>query len=120
VTAQRIEEAADVLFCRALNVSKATALELATAVLKPSLDHISKLEGERDRLREALVYHNDALRSAQQVAQREGKDTNWLSFRGQTTMVLAEYHEITNEARAALNGSPPSDNKGKNDVYREA
>lgn len=45
------------------------------------------------------------LRSAQQIAQRDGKDTDWLSFRGQCTYTLAEYHELTNQCRAAIGGS---------------
>lgn len=57
---------------------------------------------ENERLREALVQHNDRLRSAQSIAARDGADTNWVSFRGQVTYTLAEYHELTNEARAAL------------------
>lgn len=57
---------------------------------------------EIERLRGALVDHNDALRSACQVADRDGKDTNWLALRGNIRMTLAEHHEITNEAREAL------------------
>lgn len=60
------------------------------------------LKAEIERLREALVQHNDRLRSAAAVAGREGKETNWLSFRGQVHYTLAEYHELVNEARAAL------------------
>lgn len=54
------------------------------------------------RMREALVQHNDRLRSAQQIASREGADTNWKSFRGAVTYTLAEYHELVNECRQAL------------------
>jgi hypothetical protein len=58
---------------------------------------------ERDaliaELEAALVDHNDALRPAQSVAQREGKDTNWRSLRGCFTMTLAEHHDISTHAR---------------------
>lgn len=69
-------------------------------------------EGELVQLRKALVDHNDALRSAAQVASRDGADTNWLTFRGHVHWTLAEHHETTNEARAAL-GSV-QDKEGEN------
>jgi len=59
-------------------------------------------DGGIERLREALVQHNERLRSAQAIAQRDGADTNWLAFRGQCTFTLAEYHDLVNEARQAL------------------
>ena len=58
---------------------------------------------ERERvLREALVQHNDRLRSAAAVAARDGRETNWLSFRGQVRYTLTEYHELVKESRAEL------------------
>lgn len=58
---------------------------------------------EREKgLREALVQHNDRLRSAAAVAARDGRKTNWLSFRGQVRYTLTEYHELVKEARAEL------------------
>lgn len=62
-------------------------------------------DAEIARLREALVQHNDRLRSAASVAAREGAETNWLTFRGAVTYTLAEYHELANEARQALGAS---------------
>jgi len=59
---------------------------------------------EIERLREALVQHNDRLRSAQQIALRDGAKTNWQAFRGECSYTLAEYHDLVNESRAALNG----------------
>jgi hypothetical protein len=56
---------------------------------------------EIERLQEALVQHNDRLRSAHQIASRDGAQTNWKVFRGQCSYTLAEYHEIANKARAA-------------------
>ena len=67
------------------------------------------LVAEVERLREALVQHNDRLRSAAQVAARDGQDTNWKTFRGQITYTLAEYHDLVNEARAALGASHDAD-----------
>ena len=60
---------------------------------------------------EALVAHKDALRSASQVAYRDGKDTNWLTFRGAITYTLAEHHDTVNAARQAI--APFT--KGQND-----
>lgn len=62
------------------------------------------LEEEIKRLREALRDHNEALRSAYQVADREGKDTNWLALRGNIMWALAEHQQIVNDARTALEG----------------
>lgn len=63
---------------------------------------VTDLEALVGELGEALVQHNECLRSAQQIAQRDGKDTNWLAFRGQCTWTLAEYHDLVNKARATL------------------
>lgn len=63
---------------------------------------LAEREAEIARLSKALVDHNGALRSAQQVAFREGAETNWLSLRGHFTWVLAEHHDLSNEARRAL------------------
>lgn len=63
-----------------------------------------RLEAEVARLQEALIQHNDRLRSAQQIAFRDGNDTNWQAFRGQCTYTLAEYHDLTNKARLAALG----------------
>jgi Lar family restriction alleviation protein len=57
-------------------------------------------------LEAALIQHNDRLRSAVSIAEREGKDTNWLAFRGNCHYTLAEYHELVNGCRAAL--KPPA------------
>jgi hypothetical protein len=64
-------------------------------------------QAENAKLREALVQHNDRLRSAASIADRDGKETNWLSFRGQCHYTLAEYHELVNEARQALKDTVP-------------
>lgn len=80
--------------------------EIAQGLGYPSvleaLEALAEREAENARLREALVQHNDRLRSAIAVADREGKDTNWLPFRGQLHWTAAEYHDLVNEARKAL------------------
>lgn len=57
---------------------------------------------ELNACKDALAQHNDRLRSAQQIAFREGAETNWKAFRGQCAYTLAEFHELVNECRAAL------------------
>ena len=71
---------------------------------------IALIEREK-RLEEALVDHNDQLRSAQSVAYRDGADTNWKSLRGGFSYVLALHHETTNEARAALQPKETDDGR---------
>ena len=68
-------------------------------------DLIETQAREIERLREALIQYNDRLRSTAQIASRDGKETNWKSFRGQVQYTLAEYHELVKEARAALGES---------------
>ena len=51
---------------------------------------------------EALVAHNDALRSVSSVTGRGGLATNWPTFRAMVERTLEKYHSVTNEARAAL------------------
>ncbi|WP_095090561.1 hypothetical protein [Mesorhizobium sophorae] len=57
-----------------------------------------------EALREALVDHNNILRSAFQIAGREGKETNWTAFAQNVSSTLAKHHATTNQARAALAG----------------
>lgn len=63
-------------------------------------------EAEVLRLREALVQHNERLRSAIAVADRDGAETNWQALRGQLHYTAAEYSELVNTARAALEPKP--------------
>lgn len=84
-------------------LSAADEIARLRGLLAEAINDEVAAEAESERLRKALVDHNDALRSAQQVAQRDGKDTNWLALRGRLTMVLAEHHAITNEARNQSN-----------------
>lgn len=85
---------------------------LSTPLASPEqpLDTLQRLgqefDGEQPRLGrealEALVQHNERLRSAVAIADRDGADTNWKAFRGQCRYTLAEYQDIVNEARADL------------------
>ena len=92
----------------AINVLRHRAQE--TLSPEQSSDTIQRLgqefDGEQPRLGrealEALVQHNERLRSAVAIADRDGADTNWKAFRGQCRYTLAEYQDIVNEARAAL------------------
>ena len=77
----------------------------ARAALTPS-----PCPGDVGMLQDALVQHNERLRSAVAIADRDGADTNWLAFRGQARFTLAEYQDIVKAARAAVstrNGYAP-------------
>lgn len=70
---------------------------------------VRELEDANARLRAALIDHNDLLRSAFQIAKREGVDgltasTNWDAYYNRVAVVLKKHHEISNQARAALEG----------------
>ena len=71
---------------------------------------IQSAEAERDALRAALVDHNDLLRSASQIAKREGingeiASTNWGAYYNRVAVALKRHHAISNEARQALKGT---------------
>lgn len=72
------------------------------AVITRLTEALRAAEEREKALREALVQHNDRLRSAAAVAARDGRETNWLSFRGQVRYTLTEYHELVKESRAEL------------------
>ena len=42
---------------------------------------------------------NSVLRSAFQIAERHGEDTNWTAFRNRVDAVLKNQHETINEIR---------------------
>jgi hypothetical protein len=59
------------------------------------------------RLVAALTDHNDLLRSAMQIAKREGVEgeigtTNWDAYYNRVAVVLKRHHGTANEARALL------------------
>lgn len=68
----------------------------------PPAQDVAALVEENKRLQQALVDHNDQLRSAHSVAFRDGAKTNWQAFRGAVTYTLAEHHETVVAAREAL------------------
>jgi hypothetical protein len=59
-------------------------------------------EARAERLRVALIEHNDALRSAHAVASREGKETNWVGLTNTIHNTLSAHHDTVVEARKAL------------------
>lgn len=69
-------------------------------------DH-KRLQAENERLRAALVDHNDMLRSAFSAAQRDAiaeviGTTNYNLVADSCHKVLSKHHVITNQARSAL------------------
>jgi len=72
-----------------------------------NLPALLRAASEAKGLREALVDHNDLLRSAFQAAQRDATHevrgtTNYRMLADRAHEVLAKHHAVTNEARAAL------------------
>lgn len=53
-------------------------------------------------LQQALVNHNDVLRSAYQIAARQGNSTDWDGFTKRAGSVLHFHHDEVNAARAAI------------------
>lgn len=62
-------------------------------------------EARVEELEAALLQHNERLRSAIAVADRNGTETNWKTFRGELHYTAAEYHELVNSIRT-LKGAP--------------
>ena len=90
-----------------------------------------KAEAERDRIAaelatsraretalvEALVEQNELLRSAMQIAKREGVDgnvasTNWDAYYNRVAVSLKRHHDTVNQARAALAPTPTDPGDG--------
>lgn len=70
---------------------------------------LRKAHDEIERLRAALVEHNDMLRSAFQAAQRDATHdtagtTNFRLLADRLSAVLERHHAVTNEARSAHAG----------------
>ena len=65
---------------------------------------LEKRNDEIKRLSEALTEANDMLRSAYQVAKRDGAETGWEAFRTRLAAVLKKQHAIMypKEESAAL------------------
>lgn len=90
-----------------------------------------KAEAERDRIAaelatsraretalvEALVEQNELLRSAMQIAKREGVDgnvasTNWDAYYNRVAVSLKRHHDTVNQARATLAQTPTDPGDG--------
>lgn len=65
-------------------------------------EEVLQLKAEILDLRVALVAHNDRLRSAVAIADRDGRDTNWEAFRTQARTTLERNHSVVTKAREAL------------------
>lgn len=80
---------------------------VAAARIEHLAASLAAAEAEVEKLRGALVEHNDLLRSTFQIAEREGvkrmiASTNWDAFYNRVAVVLKRHHQTANEARAAL------------------
>lgn len=56
-------------------------------------DSVEALTAEGSELKKLLKEANSALRSAAEIAQRDGKDTNWDAFRSRIAAVLLPQHK---------------------------
>lgn len=88
--------------------------EQAEAFHTAALDLLAKRDAELARVREALVDQNDLLRSAMQIAKREGVEgetgsTNWDAYYNRVVVVLKRHRATVNTARAALTPEPEGD-----------
>jgi hypothetical protein len=63
---------------------------------------IETLRAQLAEAQEALVAHNDYLRSAAAIAARYGQKTGWDHFLKAVTTTLSTHHAVTNKARQAL------------------
>jgi len=60
------------------------------------------------KIEKLLLESNDALRSAYQVAKRDGKETNWPAFKNMLSGVLDRQHSLTNKLRAPSVSNKPA------------
>jgi len=82
--------------------------------LATMLERNTALRAENERLRAALIDHNDMLRSAFQAAQRDAiaeviGTTNYNNLADAAYKVLRKHHAITNKARVTLSGADAPD-----------
>lgn len=79
---------------------------VAAARIEQLAASLAAAEAVAEKLRGALVEHNDLLRSALAIAKREGVEgqiasTNWDAYYNRVAAVLKRHHQTANEARAA-------------------
>ena len=53
------------------------------------------------KIEKLLLESNDALRSAHSIAERDGVNTNWRTFKNMVSKALDDQHELTNRLRRA-------------------
>lgn len=87
------------------------ARDIATSNLAAAAPDLARtviaLHERVERLARALVDQNDFLRSAMQIAKREGVEgkigsTNWDAYYNRVAVSLQRHHDMVNEARAIL------------------
>ncbi len=82
--------------------------EKAIAERDDALARLTAAEAQVGALTEALVDHNDMLRSAMQICERAIMHeefrvlANWDAFHDRVSVTLKKHHAVTNKARAAL------------------
>lgn len=81
----------------------ATELGFVQLASIPHRDDMARLQASVELLREAHELANSALRSAWQIAERDGRQTNWEGFRAQLRASLEASHAAIN----ALGNTPP-------------
>jgi len=86
-------------------IAQAAEIEAERAARQAAESRVKVLEA-------ALTDHNDLLRSAMQIAKREGVEghpgsTNWDAYYNRVAVVLKRHHATANEARAALTHKEP-------------
>lgn len=80
---------------KAADLIEQQAAQIASLSARPA-DNVVKA------LQQALVNHNDVLRSAYQIAARQGNSTDWDGFTKRAGSVLHFHHDEVNAARAAI------------------
>jgi len=94
-----------------IKTSSGEVIKLPTYVNMPEKEYWAlvherdEFRAETEKLRTALVAHNDALRSAFQAVNRDAifetdGTTNYNGLADSIYRVLTTFHEITNDARA--------------------
>jgi hypothetical protein len=69
----------------------------ATQQAKDFLAGWRKTGDDLDRAMSLLKDANETLRSACSIASREGRDTNWQSFRARVEAVLKDHHQVVSD-----------------------
>ena len=87
--------------------------EKAIAERDDALARLTAAEAQVGALTEALVDHNDMLRSAMQICERAIMHeefrvlANWDAFHDRVSVTLKKHHQITNAARVSVQKDDP-------------